>query len=555
LYQVMRRQHTCAQDDRLAGVSYTGAVNPTPNVGFADDPYFPRRVSMTDGTGVTQYAYVPVGSFGALQVQQETTALTGATIAYAYDALGRLSRRTVAGQGAETFAYDPLSRPIAHSGDLGSFAQGYLGETGQIASRALASSTLATSWSYLPNAGDRRLAGVATTGLAAGQSTAFAFTSKAGNFITGQTQTTDAAIPYPPASGSAGATFNTLNQMATMGFQALTWDANGNLLSDGAHAYSWDAENRLVAIAYTGQPTQATAFAYDGLGRRVQIVSTPAGGGAVTTNYVWCGMRPCQARSASNAVTRGYYAEGEVNPGSPSAYYAPDQIGSVRRVFTSATAPSYDYDPYGAPLQATAQATDYVWAGMFNQADAGLYLTPYRAYSPALGRWLSRDPVGEGTDPDGNLYVYVGGNPVSLSDPIGLATLQIGISGSFNLLPGVSVPLSAGIVVDNEGNVGTYSSIGAGAQLGAAVDAGVSVQWSNAKTICDLTGPFYNLSVHGGAGLGGSLDYFRGGSRHGEVVGGGVTFGGAAGASASATYTNTWVKPILGPIAAGGPID
>jgi RHS repeat-associated protein len=142
----------------------------------------------------------------------------------------------------------------------------------------------------------------------------------------------------------------------------------------------------------------------------------------VATSYIWCGARPCQARNASNAVTRAYYAEGEFTPGSPavSAYYAPDQIGSVRRVFTSASAPVYDYDPYGAPLQTTSPATDFGWAGMFNQADAGLYLTPARAYSPVLGRWLSRDPLGEDADPDGNLYVYVGGEPMSGADPSGL---------------------------------------------------------------------------------------------------------------------------------------
>jgi RHS repeat-associated protein len=143
----------------------------------------------------------------------------------------------------------------------------------------------------------------------------------------------------------------------------------------------------------------------------------------VATSYIWCGARPCQARNASNAVTRAYYAEGEFSPGSPgvSAYYAPDQIGSVRRVFTSASAPVYDYDPYGAPLQTTSPATDFGWAGMFNQADAGLDLTPARAYSPVLGRWLSRDPMGEDVDPDGNLYVYVGGEPVVGTDPSGLA--------------------------------------------------------------------------------------------------------------------------------------
>jgi YD repeat-containing protein len=51
------RQLSYALDDRLTGIEYLGAVNPTPNVGFAYDPYFPRLVSMTDGTGTTRYAW------------------------------------------------------------------------------------------------------------------------------------------------------------------------------------------------------------------------------------------------------------------------------------------------------------------------------------------------------------------------------------------------------------------------------------------------------------------------------------------------------------------
>jgi RHS repeat-associated protein len=110
-------------------------------------------------------------------------------------------------------------------------------------------------------------------------------------------------------------------------------------------------------------------------------------------------------------------------PGSPGQpyYYGVDQIGSVRRVFASASsAPAYSYDPYGNPLQATAPLTDFGYAGMLYNADSGLDLTRYRAYDPVAGRWLSRDPLGEAADPVGNLYTYVGGNPISLMDPLGL---------------------------------------------------------------------------------------------------------------------------------------
>jgi RHS repeat-associated protein len=92
----------------------------------------------------------------------------------------------------------------------------------------------------------------------------------------------------------------------------------------------------------------------------------------------------------------------------------------VRRVFAStSSAAAYGYDPYGTPLQATAPTTDFVYGRMFYNADSGLYLTKYRAFDPGAGRWLSRDPLGEETDTGSNLFAYVGGNPISYTDPDG----------------------------------------------------------------------------------------------------------------------------------------
>ena len=205
--------------------------------------------------------------------------------------------------------------------------------------------------------------------------------------------------PVYPGALTQTASYNNLNQLTNLSGQALTFDADGNVTSDGLRNYTWDAENRLVGITYPGQAGKATAFSYDGLSRRTAIASTPTGGGgAVTTSYIWCGARICQARNASNAVTREYFAEGEYVPGSPAQpyYYGPDQIGSVRRVFAStASAPAYSYDPYGNSLQGTAPLTDFNYAGMFYNADSGLYLTQYRAYDPVSERWLSREPMGE----------------------------------------------------------------------------------------------------------------------------------------------------------------
>jgi RHS repeat-associated protein len=404
---------------------------------------------MTDGTGTRQYTYVPVGALGALQLQQESGPLPSSAITSSYDALGRLSQRTVQGAGAETFQYDAIGRLSVHTDDLGTFNLGYLGQTDQIASRQLASSTLATAWSYLNNTGDRRLAGIANTGLTSGQFSNFTYTTTPENFITGITESSDASAVYP-AAGSQTATYNTLNQLTNLSGQALTYDANGNLTADGQRTYAWDAENRLVGIGYPGVSGKATAFTYDGLGRRATISSTPAGGGSATvTSYLWCGDDICQARNAGNTTIRGYYDEGEYLLGTPAQtlYYGIDHIGSVRRVFAStSSAPAFGYDPYGVPLQTTAPTTDFVYAGMFYNADSGLYLTNYRTFDAVAGRWLSRDPLGE------LALAAISSPPTSITDTLG-STLAVGrnqdIRNENPSASDMSIDRSAALVASN----------------------------------------------------------------------------------------------------------
>ena len=102
----------------------------------------------------------------------------------------------------------------------------------------------------------------------------------------------------------------------------------------------------------------------------------------------------------------------------------------------------------------------------------------------------------------------------------------------------------AGIAIDGQGNIGTYLVAGGGAGAGANASAGLTLGGSNGQTICDLGGPFGNISVGGGVGPAGSLDVFQGPSDHGLVTGGGVTFGAGVGGEGSIGATNTVVTPM-----------
>jgi RHS repeat-associated protein len=193
--------------------------------------------------------------------------------------------------------------------------------------------------------------------------------------------------------------------------------------------YTWDAENRLISVSLPSQPNLSVAFTYDGLGRRRSATLTDT----AATTFVWCGERLCQSQWLD--LVRGYYAEGEFLSAVP-LYYGVDQIGSVRRGFLRAGASASDFDPYGAALQPGLPAADFPFAGLFLEKNSGLYLATYRAYDPATGRWLSRDPIGE--EGGINLYGYVGGEPIGGTDSLGLASTR---SGVFSPLPAPPYPM------------------------------------------------------------------------------------------------------------------
>jgi RHS repeat-associated protein len=77
---------------------------------------------------------------------------------------------------------------------------------------------------------------------------------------------------------------------------------------------------------------------------------------------------------------------------------------------------SYGHDVFGA-IRSQSGSSDNYWlfTGEQLDSDEGLYYLRARYYDPETGRFLSQDPL-----PLGNLYAYVGNNPVNRVDPSGL---------------------------------------------------------------------------------------------------------------------------------------
>src|SRR5262249_45986602 len=72
------------------------------------------------------------------------------------------------------------------------------------------------------------------------------------------------------------------------GNATLSYDDNGNLLSDGTRSYQWDSANHLKKIT---QGTHESDLAYDGSGHIIHIEEKEAGVVTSSKDLLWLGER------------------------------------------------------------------------------------------------------------------------------------------------------------------------------------------------------------------------------------------------------------------------
>jgi RHS repeat-associated protein len=230
--------------------------------------------------------------------------------------------------------------------------------------------------------------------------------------------------------------------------EVFTHDADGNLLSDGRWAYTWDAENRLVqmesmpAAVTAGAPKQMLEFAYDSQSRRFRkTVWRDYGSGWELQNdrlFLYDGWNLLLELDGANTVISSYTwgldlsetlqgaggVGGLLAMSTATGVYIPayDGNGNVVGMFDSATETlvgEYEYSPFGETIRSTGVSATFGFSTKYTDAETGLLYYGYRYYSPEAGRWLSRDPIGEGGGI--GLYGFVGNNPISFVDLLGLA--------------------------------------------------------------------------------------------------------------------------------------
>jgi RHS repeat-associated protein len=182
---------------------------------------------------------------------------------------------------------------------------------------------------------------------------------------------------------------------------------------------TYDALNQLTQVNKNGQASQ---YAYDDAGRRIKKT---VNGNA--TSYLYNGP-DIQAEYRNWNQANASYTHGpntddpiiRVTAANDANYFHQDGLGSVvatTDVSGNLTAAQL-YDAWGKPQQSASLGNlgQYGYTGR-EPDETGMMYYRARYYDPSIGRFTQRDPIG--LQGGINQYAYVGGNPISYTDPSG----------------------------------------------------------------------------------------------------------------------------------------
>ena len=209
------------------------------------------------------------------------------------------------------------------------------------------------------------------------------------------------------------------------GTTTYTYDANGSLTAKGTQTIKYDPEQRPILVQDGSNYSRA---AYDGDGVRRKRDDSNG-----NVHYLGGYERKLADIYNSETVTKYYSASlGAMSRsvafrrGGTLHWVGSDHLGGTIRVldggFTALD--GMRYKPYGEDRDTgTSLNTDRKFTGQTEDETAGLYWYASRAYDPAIGRFVSPDPiVPEPGNPQSlNRYSYVYNNPLGFVDPTGYA--------------------------------------------------------------------------------------------------------------------------------------
>ena len=336
------------------------------------------------------------------------------------------------------------------------------------------------------------------------------------------------------------ALYDAQDRILTYGSQTYTHTEHGDLLTrvDDANTLTLTYDelgNLLKAVGVEGATKTTVEYVVDGLGRRVAR--------RLNGNFdrAWLyrdSLRPVSEVDSAGVFTHFVYASNAEESGAPIAliragvFYrvVKDHLGSVRLVVNATTgevAQSIDYDAYGRVVSETgAGFQPFGFAGGLYDATTKLVRFGARDYDASTGRWTNKDPIGFAGQ-QGNVYLYVGGDPVNGIDPTGKVDWFAAIDVDAVKFIGLEGGLGIVVDTDHPSESGVFDTAGpaVGLNMGVSVQVGVAAR--------DVEGWSVNCDVN--AGLISPVIALDDKDINGMAVG----FGAGTGASVSVTYTGT----------------
>jgi RHS repeat-associated protein len=390
------------------------------------------------------------------------------SIAYTYDLAGRRTSMAVNGQPVVSYSYDNANRltqisqgpsSVSFSYDDASRRSSLVLPNGVIVSYGYDQASRVTGINY--QLGTDSLGGLTYTYDQLGRRT-----QVGGSF---------ARTGLPGAVGPAS--YDAANELTNWNGTPISYDSNGNMLSDGTNAFTWNARNQVATV-------NSVSLQYDALGRRIK---NTAG-----TSFLYDGANTAQElfgnTVTANALTGGIDELFTRADSSGAFFPLEDALGNTIALVDSGgnIQTTYTYDPFGNTIAAGAASTNpSQYTGRENDGN-GLYFYRARYYSSTLQRFISEDPIG--VKGGINLYAYADDSPVTLRDPNGKNPLAIagcllgGAAGAFAYhqmagrkasLPGYALSAAAGC------GLGALAGFGLGlGLLDGAAAAPTSVFWS-----------------------------------------------------------------------------
>lgn len=382
--------------------------------------------SVTDGDGrQTSYLYDPVGRMTGI------TAPNGDSVAFQFDAGGRLIQRDLSNGIRSNFVYNEdnslrqLVNRTSPSTIISEDDYTYDGAGNRYSdAQRVGSATVTYTYSY--DELNRLTTSLNNTSLIQ-QVTGY---DALDNIVQSQVgtagQMASAAKTVYSYDAANELTAAHLGSVTGTLLYSVSYDANGNVLSDGTRSYTWDALDQLVQV---GNSSTTVAYGYDSEGQRVR--KTVAGGNTSYWQYDGQNIYATYAGSWSQPSTV-YTMGGADNPliaatvtGASSygqaQYYHADGLGSVMALSDKSDSNTVTerYDPWGNVLSGSTvpQSAQYGYTGR-EPDETGLVYMRARYYSPSVGRFVSRDPAGMAGGL--NAYAYCGNNPLNCTDPTGM---------------------------------------------------------------------------------------------------------------------------------------